>query len=201
MARRKTISRSASARRSKPKGGSAGDGLSRGGPRLPSEADVANPSYDSIRNCSRQSDDVGMRWLFSQLFAHHPSQICLLDMAGVIRMVNRAWCSFSQANGGDVSDDAYVGRNYLDICQRAAESGDEHAQQALVALLEVMTTGRRSAVMTYPCHAPHEKRFYRLWIENQSPDTPAIVVAHSLIRAEPLRMDVGMPWAGQSSGM
>jgi hypothetical protein len=199
MARRKTISRSASARRSKSKGEAVGNGWVHAQSRMASESAVALPSHESIRNCSRQSDDLGMRWLFSRLFSDHPAQICLLDMDGVIRMVNRAWCSFSQANGGDVSDDAYVGRNYLDVCQQSAESGDEHAQQALVALLEVMTTGRRSAVMTYPCHAPHEKRFYRLWIENQSPETPAIVVAHSLIRAEPVRLDAPVPWAGQSS--
>ncbi len=192
MPRRKTISRSAAVRRSKRRSVDV-DGVVEG---VGSDAVVTSASSEvqvlrdlnNVRNCARAADDVGMRWLFLQLFANHPAQVCLLDLDGVIRMVNRSWCSFSQSNGGDVSDEAYVGRSYVDICHRAAESGDEHAGQALVALMDVMTTGRRNAVMTYPCHAPHERRFYRLWIESQWPEMPALIVAHSLIRAEPARV-------------
>jgi len=121
--------------------------------------------------------------VFEQLFKEHPVQIALLDLKGVILAVNERWHTFGRENGLDPTFD-FVGISYLDVCQKAAEAGDELAAIAMTGLLDVMTTGRVNYAMTYPCHSPDEKRWFKLWIQTQSPANPTIIVVHHLVRSE-----------------
>ena len=54
------------------------------------------------------------------------ADICVVDEEGVIVKVNRAWREFGQRNGG-VGELAGVGSHYLQVCERAAQSGDAGA--------------------------------------------------------------------------
>jgi hypothetical protein len=121
--------------------------------------------------------------LFKQLFDAHPANVCMLDLSGHILAVNAAWMEFARENELP-PDYTFEGRSYLETCTAAAQAGDSHASAALTGLLDVMTTGRRNFSITYPCHAPHERRWFKLWIEPQMPDTPVVIVAHKLERAE-----------------
>jgi hypothetical protein len=139
----------------------------------------------------RLTDDPNYRThmiaLFKRLFDWHPAHVCMLDLEGRILAVNRGWSRFAESNGLPAGY-SFEGLNYVDICVAAAESGDEHAQQALTGLLEIMATGRKKFVLSYPCHAPNEKRWFKLWIEPQMPQTPVIIVAHQLERAETIAL-------------
>lgn len=44
------------------------------------------------------------------------SSICIVDLAGQIVGVNRAWVEFSLSNGGS-NDKGYLGTNYFDACR------------------------------------------------------------------------------------
>jgi hypothetical protein len=137
------------------------------------------------------SDDLSYRShltrLFKQLFDWHPAHVCMLDLDGKILAVNRSWSRFAEGNGLSPQY-KFDGQSYLDICSVAAEKGDDYAKQALTGLLDIMATGRRKFVLTYPCHAPHEKRWFKLWIEPQMPEAPVIIVAHQLDRAETISL-------------
>src|SRR5207244_11739745 len=61
---------------------------------------------------------------------------------GVVIAVNEAWNRFAQENGGDPVI-VGVGANYLEVCRRAAASGDPEAPKALEAL-ESVQIGRAS---------------------------------------------------------
>jgi hypothetical protein len=130
--------------------------------------------------------------LFNRLFDAHPAHVAMIDLDGTILAVNRAWREFASANG--LYGYRFVGVNYLGICQSAAETGDAHAQTALVGLLEVLATGRSKFCVTYPCHAPHERRWFKLWIEPQMPDIPVAIVAHQIVRVEPVGMPPSTVW-------
>jgi PAS domain-containing protein len=133
------------------------------------------------------TDDPGYKThlvnLFRQLFDSHPANVCMLDLSGHIVAVNQAWMRFAHENELPL-DYTFEGINYLETCAPAAQEGDADAAAALTGLLDVLTTGRRNFSLVYPCHAPHEKRWYRLWVEPQMPDTPVVIVAHKLERFE-----------------
>jgi hypothetical protein len=130
--------------------------------------------------------------LFRQLFDWHPAHVCMLDPQGIIMEVNRAWRRFAQQNNAD-ENVSFQGVNYVDITTQAAEQGDEFARQALTGLLDIIATGRKKFVLTYPCHSPHERRWFKMWVEPQMPETPVIIVAHQLERAEIVSMPDHVP--------
>lgn len=108
------------------------------------------------------------------------SQIAVISRDGQILYVNKAWKRFSQANGANGAD-AYVGRNYLDACKEAAQSGDAHAMEARDCLLLVMSREAMHRVLIYPCHSHTEKRWFELRLDRSCDgDGEEIVVASHL---------------------
>lgn len=88
-----------------------------------------------------------------------PGHIAVLDRDGVIRFVNRAWREFAQRNGDPGMLATGPDVNYLAVCRRSAQQ-DEQAAQVLKGLLDVLD-GRSDEFMTaYPCHSPHERRWF-----------------------------------------
>jgi len=83
------------------------------------------------------------------------SHMAVVDHAGTILSVNRAWENFSVMNGGDPSLMG-VGLNYLEA------SADNPTVQA--GLRQVLAGERGEFELTYPCHAPHERRWFRIRI-------------------------------------
>lgn len=88
-----------------------------------------------------------------------PGNIAILDFQGVIRFVNRAWREFAEHNGdpGMIASGPEV--NYLAVCRRSAQE-DEQAGQVLKGLIEVLEGSRDEFVTAYPCHSPHEQRWF-----------------------------------------
>lgn len=118
--------------------------------------------------------------LFDQLFGSFPAHTALLDLDGKIIAVNPAWNAFGQENGLSTGYQ-FEGKNYISICESAV-GGCRYAVEALVGLLEVIRAGRPTFAMTYPCHSPSQKRWYRLWIELQLPHSPTVIVAHTKLK-------------------
>lgn len=89
-----------------------------------------------------------------------PANIALLDPSGQILDVNDQWRHFGRANGNP--DPSFgVGSNYLTICERASDRAHE-ARQALDGLREILHGQRESMHLEYPCHAPDQKRWFRM---------------------------------------
>lgn len=88
-----------------------------------------------------------------------PGNIAVLDPRGVIRLTNRAWREFAECNGDPGVIATGPGVNYLGVCRRAAQE-DGYAEQALKGLLAVLDGSRDEAVSVYPCHSPHEQRWF-----------------------------------------
>jgi hypothetical protein len=121
-----------------------------------------------------------LRTVFASVFAGHPANIALLDLQATILAVNGSWIRFAEENGLRQGYE-FNGANYLSACEPGATMGDEYARQAYVGLLGVMRAGLPKFTLVYPCHSPTEQRWYRMWVQPQSPDAAAIVVAHSFI--------------------
>lgn len=105
-------------------------------------------------------------------------QVCVLDPAGVIVSVNRAWRAFAAANGG-TSAAVLHGCSYLEVCERA--SGPDAAEAAPFAegLRQVLAGSRLDFSLEYPCHGPTEQRWFIARVTRFG-EGPAmrVVVAH-----------------------
>ncbi len=101
-----------------------------------------------------------MRYLQSVIDAA-PQNMAVLDAEGNIRMVNAAWQSFANANGGTKALANGQKLNYLDTLREAARS-DGEAAQALAGLEEMLDGKRANFSFIYPCHSATERRWFMM---------------------------------------
>ena len=109
------------------------------------------------------------------------SHVCVLDQRGTLIAVNRAWRNFSASNGGSV-DSAYVGINYLDVCDQASRAKTHPAPEAAqmgAQLKDVLLGTRQEFRLEYPCHSPSKRRWFVTRVSRMTGSTPGcVVVAH-----------------------
>jgi CheY-like chemotaxis protein len=109
------------------------------------------------------------------------SHIAILDGAGIIVAVNRAWRTFGEQNGLR-STDSGVGTSYLDVCDKAAAEGDEIAGNVHRAIRDIVSGRWSSFAIQYTCHSIVEQRWFYLRITRfLEAGAPRIVVAHELV--------------------
>lgn len=103
--------------------------------------------------------------------------IVLTDDAGVILMTNRGWDLFGRENECQI-DKAWAGINYLEICEKAAEMGDEFGIAASEGIRQVID-GQSCFQFEYPCHSPSERRWFMMVADSfQHADRKYLVIAH-----------------------
>jgi diguanylate cyclase (GGDEF)-like protein/PAS domain S-box-containing protein len=114
------------------------------------------------------------------------ADICVVDEAGVIVKVNRAWREFCARNGGSF-ERAGVGTSYLNVCERATGPGEPGADLAtrFAELLRDVLAGRRAGFeLEYPCHSPDEQRWYLARVSRIEGSQPLrVVIAHDDVSA------------------
>ncbi len=111
------------------------------------------------------------------------NELAILDEAGRIITVNRAWREFSAANDG-IGD--FVGDDYIAACSTPAgcEGGDDDPTPFVRGLADLLA-GRTDLVeFEYPCHSPTEKRwFLARAVRFEAGDAVRIVVTHENVTA------------------
>lgn len=107
--------------------------------------------------------------------------IAIIDEAGNILMVNRAWREFARANQGN---EAHVceGANYLAVCDTATGASSEGAAEMAAAIRAVISGRQQSFAMEYPCHSPDEERWFVAQLNPFSDDGPhRVIIAHKSV--------------------
>lgn len=88
--------------------------------------------------------------------------IAVLDATGLIVSVNEAWRAFGRANGCS-HDNAFIGVNYLDVCERAAAHDDAPLLRDFAAALRRVIRGEQPTLHAeYPCHSPAGERWFQV---------------------------------------
>ncbi|HKO63402.1 MAG TPA: PAS domain S-box protein, partial [Pyrinomonadaceae bacterium] len=118
--------------------------------------------------------------LLHAMFGSLSSHVVVLDPSGTITYANRLWNEFATANEGDVTT-VSTGVNYLEVCQRAVNSGDESSRRVLDGIRAVITMKRPSFRFEYPCHAPNQKRWFLMQVDPMPPEHGGVVVVHTNI--------------------
>ncbi|MGA7800405.1 MAG: diguanylate cyclase [Gammaproteobacteria bacterium] len=118
--------------------------------------------------------EISVRDVLNSLTAH----IAVLDSRARIIYVNDAWVRFAGANAGSDTN-AYVGVNYLSVCDEAARHGDKGAAMACDGIRAVMNGTRTDFMLEYPCDSPTDKRWFVMRVTRYAAETSAsIVVSH-----------------------
>jgi PAS domain S-box-containing protein len=109
------------------------------------------------------------------------SNIAVLDPTGNIKAVNNAWRNFATENGGASPEaaTAWVGWNYLDVCDRGHGPGEDIAATVASAIREIMEGTRQSFSTEYPCDSPERKRWFHVNISRLQTSDSGVVVSHS----------------------
>jgi signal transduction histidine kinase len=107
------------------------------------------------------------------------TQIAVLDSDGRIVFVNDGWTAFAGRNGGGPDAGAYLGVDYLQVCQDAIRRGDSSAALALAGLEKVLQGHQAEFSLEYPCNGPDQDRWFRMSITGFVSGTGRfLVVAH-----------------------
>jgi len=115
-----------------------------------------------------------------------PAHIALLDRRGVILAVNESWRRFAAANVLS-SEDFFVGRNYLTVCDQATGECSEEAAGTAQGIRDVLEGTLPEFSLEYPCHSPTEKRWFRVMVTPlHSKEMEGAVVMH--INVTPRRL-------------
>jgi PAS domain S-box-containing protein len=134
-----------------------------------------------IKQQLRESEQF-LRTSMDALTAH----IAIIDPAGAILFVNKAWQEFATANN---LAPAHVGEgvNYLAVCD--AVTGDEAGMAKTFAegIRAVLAGAQQSFEMEYPCHSPKEQRWFIGRVNSFPGEGPRNVsIAHENITARKL---------------
>lgn len=86
-------------------------------------------------------------------------QIAAIDADGTIQYVNAPWLKFRRANGVPSRLD-WLGVDYPDACDAAAECGDEPGRIAADDVRGLIDGTQHEACLEYPCHGPFEERWF-----------------------------------------
>ncbi|HKK44167.1 MAG TPA: PAS domain-containing protein, partial [Balneolaceae bacterium] len=92
------------------------------------------------------------------------AEIAVIQRDGTIVAVNQAWNDFAVNNNSGASRGLGIGENYIDICARAATSGEDEAAKILWGLQYILEGRKRVVRFEYPCHSPGRERWFTLRI-------------------------------------
>ena len=114
------------------------------------------------------------------------SHICLLDEAGVILHVNKAWRDFAAANTATPIH-GFEGMNYIEICDGAAGANAGEAGPLAAGIRAVMAGELDEYALDYACHAPVERRWFVGRVTRYPGSGPArVIVTHTNITGRKL---------------
>ncbi|HEY5885574.1 MAG TPA: sigma 54-interacting transcriptional regulator, partial [Pyrinomonadaceae bacterium] len=116
--------------------------------------------------------------LLKAMFGSLSSHVVVLDPSGTITYANRLWNEFAIANGCEVTT-VSTGVNYLEVCQRAVNKGDESSRPVVEGIRAVITGRLPSFRVEYDCHSPDEKRWFLMQVDPMPPEHGGVVVVHT----------------------
>jgi PAS domain S-box-containing protein len=114
------------------------------------------------------------RAIFNSLSA----EIVVVDAQGEIVSVNDAWREFADRNHAVEIVRSPIGLNYLDVCEKAALSGDESAKKALDGIRQVLSGAKNYFTMEYTCHSTDELHWFVMRVLPLKDQSGRIIITH-----------------------
>ncbi|MFN3753993.1 PAS domain S-box protein [Flavobacterium sp.] len=109
------------------------------------------------------------------------SNIAVIENSGNIIAVNESWKRFAIENGDPNLQNTAEGINYFEVCRQSAKDGNEFANEVLQGMIAILEDRENDFYLEYPCHSPHESRWFGMKAIKFKSDVPMIVVSHTNI--------------------
>ena len=104
--------------------------------------------------------------------------IVVMNRSGAVVFSNTQWNEFVRQEGFSSSYD-WCKANYIEVCDVAAENGDDDAARALEGIRKVSRGEQASYYLEYPCHSQESQRWFMMRV---SPftlvDMQYLVISH-----------------------
>ena len=108
------------------------------------------------------------------------AHIAILDEAGTIVFVNKAWRDFAESNGA--TSNVAEGATYLHVCESAVGAGAAEAAPFAEGIRAILCGRKEQFALEYPCHSPTEQRWFSGRVTRfPASGPPRAVVAHENI--------------------
>ena len=126
----------------------------------------------------------------SEIVESLTGNVALLDPDSVIVAVNEGWRQFARANGY-LGNAFGVGTSYIWACGGEQANATPYAKEAVAAITGVLSGRLKCASFDYPCHAPDQKRWFRMVVSPHAmPNHTGALVMHFDVTEECLERKV-----------
>jgi PAS domain S-box-containing protein len=116
--------------------------------------------------------------LLHTMFESLSSHVVVLNRDGTIKYASKSWEQFATDNQGMLNR-LSVGINYLDVCRRAANLGDDGAKEALDGIGKVLAGKLQNFSMEYPCNDVKTARWFAMQVDPMPRDHGGVVISHA----------------------
>jgi transcriptional regulator with GAF, ATPase, and Fis domain len=116
--------------------------------------------------------------LLHTMFESLSSHVVVLNRDGTINHASKSWEQFATDNQG-ILNRLSVGINYLDVCRRAANLGDDGAKEALDGIGKVLAGKLQNFSMEYPCNDVKTARWFAMQVDPMPRDHGGVVISHA----------------------
>ena len=111
---------------------------------------------------------------FETVFASLHGHVAVLNRLGRVIAVSRTWIEYSKDNGGAASATG-VGADYLQVCDRAADGGNQEAAKSAAGIRAVLSGNLARFVMDYACAG----KWYQLTVSPLLRHDGGAVISHT----------------------
>lgn len=111
------------------------------------------------------------------------SQIAVINNQGVIIAINSTWRRFSIENSlepGEMAPHTDVGSNYLEVIGHSKDHYNE-SDYIYLGIKAVLNGDSKIFTYEYPCHAPHQERWFSMNVTPLHSDKGSAVIVHNNI--------------------
>ena len=137
---------------------------------------IYNVGRDISQMLMQEEELKKKREMERALLAAPGAMVCLIAANGTILSVNSAWDEFSTKNNGDPATTG-VGVNYFKVLENAILKGHTRYQVTLDGMKRVVQE-RVVYEEEYPCHGPHEERWFKMRAEPLIIEEGGAIVSH-----------------------
>jgi two-component system, LuxR family, sensor kinase FixL len=119
-----------------------------------------------------------------------PTPIAALDAKGTIVAINDAWSRWATENGVCPASELGVGKNYLEVCNRACGNQSVEIESAECGIRAVLEGKESQFTLEYPCGSANFRRWLSMQVTRLQVKPPGALVTHLDITSRKLGEDM-----------
>lgn len=110
------------------------------------------------------------------------SHIAVIDKAGIIISVNKAWTDFGKKNSihhNRLPERTSIGTNYLEVIKNSKGENKKEASPAYNGILKVINRKLTRFTLEYSCHSKKERRWFIMTVLPLNKKIRSVVITHN----------------------